>query len=133
MTMTDPIADLLTRIRNAHTAKHDRLDSPASQLKLEICKILESQGFIVGFETQGDEPRDKEIRIFLRYTPEGEPAIQHLQRVSKPGRRVYRGAGDLKPVLNGLGVGIVSTSRGLMTDKDARDQRVGGEVICEVW
>jgi small subunit ribosomal protein S8 len=133
MTMTDPIADLLTRIRNALTAKHDRLDSPASQLKLEICKILKSQGFIADFESLGDEPRSRAIRIFLRYTPEGEPAIQHLARVSKPGRRVYRGAGELKPVLNGLGVGIVSTSRGLMTDQDARDQRVGGEVLCEVW
>lgn len=133
MTMTDPIADLLTRIRNAHTAKHDRLDSPASQLKLDICRILKDEGFITDYEPRGDEPSRKEIRIILRYTPEGEPAIQHLQRVSKPGRRVYRGAGELRPVLNGLGVGIVSTSRGVMTDQQARDQRVGGEVLCEVW
>ncbi len=133
MTMTDPIADLLTRIRNAHTAKHDRLDSPTSGLKLEICRILKSQGFITDFEELGDEPSKREIRVFLRYTPDGDPAIQHLQRVSRPGRRVYRGAGDLRPVLNGLGIGIVSTSNGLLTDQEARDQRVGGEIICEVW
>ncbi len=133
MTMTDPIADLLTRIRNAHTAKHDRLDSPTSSLKLEICKILKEQGFINDFETTGDEPNRAALRVFLRYANDGEPAIQHLQRVSRPGRRVYRGAGELRPVLNGLGVAIVSTSKGLMTDQQARDQRVGGEVICEVW
>ncbi len=133
MTMTDPIADLLTRIRNAHTAKHDRLDSPTSGLKLEICRILKEEGFINDFETTGDEPRREQLRVFLRYGTDGEPAIQHLQRVSRPGRRVYRGAGDLRPVLSGLGVAIVSTSKGLMTDRQARDQRVGGEVICEVW
>lgn len=133
MTMTDPIADLLTRIRNAHTAKHDRTDSPLSKQRAEICRILKEEGFITDFEEQGEKPKDKLLRIFLRYTPDGDPAIQHLQRVSRPGRRVYRGAGQLKPVLNGLGVGIVSTSKGLMTDQQARDQRVGGEVLCEVW
>jgi small subunit ribosomal protein S8 len=133
MSMTDPIADLLTRIRNAHIAKHDRLDSPSSKLKVEICRILKQQGFITDYDQLGDGSTKKQIRIFLRYTPDGDPAIQHLQRVSRPGRRVYRGAGELKPVLNGLGVGIVSTSNGLLTDQEARDQRVGGEILCEVW
>ena len=133
MTMTDPIADLLTRIRNAHTAKHDRLDSPTSGLKLEICRILKEQGFISDFETLENGAAGGRLRVFLRYGADGEPAIQHLQRVSRPGRRVYRGAGQLRPVLNGLGVAIVSTSNGLLTDQQARDQRVGGEVLCEVW
>lgn len=133
MSMTDPIADLLTRIRNAHVAKHDQLRVPASRLKLEVCRILREQGFVESYEqVEGDGPC-AEIVILLRYTPEGEPAIQHLQRVSRPGRRVYRGAAELRPVLNGLGVGIVSTSRGLMTDRQAREQKVGGEVLCEVW
>ena len=133
MTMTDPIADLLSRIRTAHMAKHDRLDVPASKLKNEICGLLEQQGFIRGYEILNDDPIKGQIRIFLKYTPEGNPMIRHIQRVSKPGRRVYRGAEDLRPVLNGLGVGIVSTSQGLLTDKEARQRRVGGEILCEVW
>ena len=133
MTMTDPIADLLTRIRNAHLAKHDRLDVPGSKVKLEICRILDEQGYIERYESIEPEPGRKTIRIYLRYTPEGEPTIQHMERVSKPGRRVYRGARDLQPVLNGIGVGIVSTSHGLMTDAEARDALVGGELLCEIW
>ena len=133
MSMTDPIADLLTRIRNAHLAKHDRLRVPGSRLKLEVCRILREQGFLESYEQIEGEGASPQIQILLRYTPEGEPAIQYLQRVSRPGRRVYRGAEDLQPVLNGLGVGIVSTSRGLMTDRQAREQNVGGEVLCEVW
>lgn len=132
MSMTDPIADLLTRIRNAHLAKHDRLDVPASTLKAEVCRILNEQGYIAKLEPTEIEGR-KFLRIFLRYTSAGEPAIRHLQRVSRPGRRVYRNADSLEPVLNGLGVGIVSTSHGVLTDHDARTQRVGGEVLCEVW
>lgn len=135
MSMTDPIADLLTRIRNAHVAKHDLLHVPTSKVKKEVCRILKEQGFIVDYEER--EPAKGEIqarlRIVLRYTPEGEPAIRHIQRVSKPGRRVYRGAEALKPVLNGIGVGIVSTSKGLLTDSEARQQQVGGELLCEVW
>jgi len=132
MSMTDPIADLLTRIRNAHLAKHDRLDVPSSNLKAEVCRILKEQGYISKLELLESGGR-KVLRIYLRYTQSGDPAIRHLQRVSRPGRRVYRDAGSLQPVLNGLGVGIVSTSRGVLTDHDARTQRVGGEVLCEVW
>jgi small subunit ribosomal protein S8 len=133
MSMTDPIADLLTRIRNAHIAKHDRLDVPASKLKLEVCRLLQEQGFIGDYapvEKEGEHPL---IRIVLRYTADGSPVIRHLQRVSKPGRRIYRGADDIPTVLNGLGVGIVSTALGLLTDTQARERRVGGEILCEVW
>lgn len=133
MTMTDPIADLLTRIRNAHTAKHDLLDVPASSVKAEICRILTEQGYLDGFEPNDSEGVQKTIRIFLKYNSSGEPAIRHMARVSKPGRRVYRGTEALKPVLNGMGVGIVSTSLGLLTDAEAREKRVGGELLCEVW
>ena len=133
MSMTDPIADLLSRIKNAHLAKHDRLDVPASGMRVEICRILKEQGFITGYEHLDEHPVKKGVRIILRYTSEGEPAIRHLARVSRPGRRVYRSATDLKPVLNGLGVGIVSTSDGVLTDREARDRRVGGEILCEVW
>ena len=133
MSMTDPIADLLNRISTAHMAKHDRLDLPASKLKGEICTLLKEQGYIRDYKFLDDDPVKGRIRIFLKYTSEGSPMIRHIQRVSKPGRRVYRGAEDLRPVLNGLGVGIVSTSLGLLTDKEARQRRVGGEILCEVW
>lgn len=132
MSMTDPIADLLTRIRNAHMAKHDRLELPTSKLKMEICRILKQEGFIRSYKAVDGKPNNL-IRIYLRYSPEGLPAINHLARVSKPGRRIYRGAGTIKPVRNGLGLGIVSTSQGLLTDSDARERRLGGEVLCEVW
>lgn len=132
MATTDPIADLLTRIRNAHMAKHDRLDVPASKIKLEICRLLRDEGFIRNYREVEAEPA-KLVRIFLRYTPEGEPAIRHLRRISMPGRRVYRQADQIRPVLNGLGVGFVSTSQGLMTDRQAREHRVGGEYVCEIW
>jgi small subunit ribosomal protein S8 len=133
MTMTDPVADLLSRIRTAHVAKHDRLDLPASQLKSEICGLLKEQGYISKYEILDEDPVKQQIRVYLKYTDDGEPMIRHMKRVSKPGRRVYRRADDLRPVLNGLGVGIVSTSRGLLTDKEARQQRVGGEVLFEIW
>ncbi len=130
--MTDPIADLLTRIRNACLAKHDRLDVPASQLKLEVCRLLERNGYLDGVEVLDGEPSDT-LRIRLRYVSEGDQVIRHLQRVSRPGLRVYRKSKDLKPVLNGHGLAIISTSRGLLTDSEAREARVGGEVLCEVW
>ena len=132
MSMTDPIADLLSRIRNAHTAKHDRLDIPVSKQKLEVCRILKEEGFIRNFRVVEATPVGT-LRVFLRYSPEGEPAINHVERISKPGRRVYRGASEIKPVRNGLGVGIVSTSQGLLTDAQARERKVGGELICELW
>ncbi len=132
MSMTDPIADLLSRIRNAHTAKHDRLDIPVSKQKLEVCRILKEEGFIRNYRVVEATPVGT-LRVFLRYSAEGEPAINHVERISKPGRRVYRGAGEIKPVRNGLGVGIVSTSQGLLTDAQARERKVGGEMICELW
>ncbi|HEV7504373.1 MAG TPA: 30S ribosomal protein S8 [Thermoanaerobaculia bacterium] len=132
MSMTDPIADLLTRIRNAQIAKHDRLDVPVSKLKVEIAKLLKDEGFIKNFREIEAVPQGT-LRIFLRYSTEGVPAISHLQRVSKPGRRVYRKAEEIQPVRNGLGIGIVSTSQGLLTDAQARERRVGGELLCQVW
>lgn len=132
MTMTDPVSDLLTRIRNAHQAKHDRLDVPASKLKAELCRVLKEVGFVEDFRVIDAVPQGT-LRVYLRYSDAGTPAIQHLRRVSKPGRRVYRKADDLRPVRNGLGVGIVSTSQGVLTDAQARQRRVGGEVLCEIW
>ena len=132
MSMTDPIADLLARIRNAHRAKHDRLDVPASRVKLEVFRILKQEGYIKDVKVVESKPRDV-IRIILSYTKDGDAAISRMRRVSTPGRRVYRGAEQIKPVLNGMGIGIISTSKGLLTDRQARDQRVGGEVLCEVW
>ena len=133
MSMTDPISDLLSRIRNAHLAKHDRLDVPVSKLKLEICKLLKEEGFIKNFRViEGDAPTAT-LRVFLRYSAEGVPVINYLERISRPGRRVYKGADDIKPVRNGLGLGIVSTSQGLLSDAQARERRVGGELLCEIW
>jgi small subunit ribosomal protein S8 len=132
MSMTDPIADLLTRIRNAHLAKHDRLDLPTSKLKQEVCRLLADEGFIRSFRVIEGEGRNT-LRIFLRYSANGTPAISSLARVSRPGRRVYRGADEIQPVRNGMGVGILSTSQGLLSDRQARERRVGGELLCEVW
>jgi small subunit ribosomal protein S8 len=132
MTMTDPIADLFTRIRNALGSKKDRLDVPVSKAKLEVCRILKEQGFIRNYAVIDGVPQGT-VRIALRYSDEGAPAISHLAKVSRPGRRIYRGADDLPQVRNGLGVGIVSTSQGLMTDAQARERRVGGEVLGEIW
>lgn len=132
MTMTDPIADLLTRIRNALLAKHDRLDVPSSKLKTNLMALLKQEGYIEDYETIDNQPQNI-LRVYLRYNRDGIPALRRLSRVSKPGRRVYRGADDIKPVLNGLGTAIVSTSKGLLTDRQAREMRVGGEIICELW
>ncbi len=132
MSMTDPIADLLSRIRNAQIAKHDRLDVPISKLKLEVVKLLKEEGFVKNFREIEGSPVGT-LRIFLRYSAEGVPAISSLRRMSKPGRRVYRKADEIQPVRNGLGIGIVSTSQGLLTDAQARERRVGGELLCQVW
>lgn len=132
MSMTDPISDMLTRIRNATTVRHDRTDVPASKMKLEIAKILKQEGFIRTFKQLEEGPQGM-IRIYLKYAEDGEPVIHGLRRVSTPGRRVYRGADDLPKVRNGLGVAVVSTNRGVLTDEQARGLGVGGEVLCEVW
>jgi small subunit ribosomal protein S8 len=132
MTMTDPIADMLARIRNASSAMHDDVLIPASKIKQSIAKILLQEGFVDGFEVVEDEAHPM-IRIALRYSDERERAISGIRRISKPGRRVYRGAGDLPRVLGGLGVAIISTSQGVMTDKQARRTRVGGEILAYVW
>jgi small subunit ribosomal protein S8 len=130
--MTDPVADLLTRIRNALVAKHDRVDVPASRLKVAIVRILKDEGFIKNYKVSRDT-RQGVIRVFLKYTEANNPVIQGLTRVSKPGRRVYQKADDIEPVLSGLGILIVSTSHGVMTDKEARRHNLGGESICEIW
>ena len=132
MTMTDPIADFLTRIRNALIAKHDRVDVPLSKMKRELCRILKEESYIIDFEEIEGKPVSS-LRIYLRYTDEGASTIQRLARVSKPGRRVYRKAADLKPVLNGIGLAVVSTSVGLLTLDQARERGIGGEVVCELW
>ncbi len=132
MSMTDPISDMLTRIRNATMVRHDRTDLPASKMKLEVAKILKQEGFIRTFKLLEEGPQGV-IRIYLKYSEDGESAIHGLRRVSKPGRRVYRGVAELPQVRSGLGVAVVSTSRGVVTDAQARRLQVGGEVLCEVW
>ena len=132
MTMTDPISDLLTRVRNAVQAGKDRCDVPASKLKLELSKVLQEEGFIRTFKVLEEGPQGT-LRIYLRYSSDGEPAIHGLERVSRPGLRVYRGTSKLPQVRGGIGVAVVSTSKGLMTDARARELRLGGEVMCRVW
>lgn len=130
--ITDPIADLLTRIRNAQRANHDQLECPGSKLKLEIVKILAQERYIQGYEWRDDDKQGK-IIIFLKYGPRRERVITDIQRVSKPGIRVYKKSTELPRVLNGMGMAIVSTPKGLMTDREARRQHLGGEVLCTVW
>ena len=132
MSMTDPVSDLLTRIRNATSVRHDRMDVPASKMKLEIAKILKQEGYIRTFKMIEEGPQGT-IRIYLKYADDGEPVIHGLRRVSKPGRRVYRGVTELPKVRNGLGVAVISTNRGVVTDEQARGLQVGGEVLCEIW
>ncbi len=132
MSMTDPVADLLTRIRNATSVRHDRMDVPASKMKLEIAKILKQEGYIRTFKMIEEGPQGT-IRIYLKYADDGEPVIHGLRRISKPGRRIYRGVNDLPKVRNGLGVAVVSTNRGVLTDEQARGLQVGGEIVCEIW
>ncbi|WP_017729584.1 30S ribosomal protein S8 [Halalkalibacterium ligniniphilum] len=132
MVMTDPIADMLTRIRNANTVRHEKLELPASKVKKEIAEILKREGFIRDYEFIEDNKQGV-IRIFLKYGTTNERVITGLKRISKPGLRVYAKAGELPRVLGGLGIAIVSTSKGVMTDKEARQQQVGGEVLAYVW
>ena len=132
MQITDPVADMLTRIRNANTAKHTTVDVPASNLKKSIAQILLDEGYIKAYEIVDDGTQGV-IRITLKYLANKEKVISGLRRVSKPGLRVYAGADELPQVLRGLGIAIISTSKGIMTDKKARAQHVGGEVLAFVW
>ncbi len=130
--MTDPIADMLTRIRNAIQADHDRVSVPASKTKREMVRILREEGYVTSV-SETDEGPHSELDIELKYLGERESVIDGLERVSSPGRRVYCGKEHLPRVLNGLGIAIISTSRGLMTDRQCREQGVGGEYLCKVW
>ena len=132
MVMTDPIADFLTRIRNANMAKHDSVEIPASNIKKSLTEILKQEGFIRDYEVTEDSKQGV-IKITLKYGPNGERVISGLKRISKPGLRNYVSADNLPKVLNGLGIAIVSTSAGILTDKEAREKNVGGEVIAYVW
>lgn len=132
MQITDPIADLLTRIRNANSAKHDSVDVPASNMKRAIVEILNDEGFIKSYQVIEDGKQGV-IRITLKYGPKNEKVISGLKRVSKPGLRIYAGADELPRVLKGLGIAIISTSKGIMTDKKAREEHIGGEVLAFVW
>ena len=134
MTMTDPIADMLTRIRNANVAMHDRVRMPSSKLKESLAAILVREGYIEDFSVHDDTGRPgRTLEIVMKYSPDRVRTISGIRRVSKPGLRVYAQADRLPRVLGGLGVAVVSTSRGLMTDKEARRSRMGGEVLCYVW
>jgi len=130
--ITDPVADLLTRIRNAARAGHEQVEIPGSRLKLEVVKILAQEKFIRGYQFISDEKQGI-IRVFLKYGPKREPVLNQLKRVSKPGLRVYAPADRIPRVLNGLGIAILSTSRGVLPDRECRRQHVGGEVLCHVW
>ncbi len=130
--MTDPIADMLTRIRNAVRIEHAQVVMPISKLKRGMADVLKREGYIWNW-TEVEEKPVSRLRIELKYGPNGERLIQHIRRVSKPGRRIYSGSADLRLVLNGLGISIVSTSRGVLSDREARQKKLGGEVLCELW
>lgn len=132
MGMTDPIADLLTRLRNASAVRHDKVLIPASNLKLRIVNLLREEGFVRNFKVIQDEKQDT-ICVYLKYTQDEQPVLTHLVRISRPGRRTYVKCNNLPSVRHGLGIAILSTSRGVMTDKQARDLKIGGEHLCSVW
>ena len=132
MAMTDPIADMLTRIRNGIAAEHETVVIPSSKMKVEIARILKQEGYINGYKVEG-EGKDKAITVELKYGPEKQKVISGLKRISKPGLRVYAKGNEIPRVLNGLGIAIISTSKGLMTDRDARKNNLGGEVVAYVW
>jgi small subunit ribosomal protein S8 len=131
--ITDPIADMLTRIRNAVRARHPRVDLPASKLKVEIARILKEEGYVSGYKVVEDGKVKKMLRVMLRYTPDRRSVITDLRRVSRPGSRRYVGKTAVRPVVGGMGIAILSTPRGVMTGQTARRERVGGELLCEVW
>jgi len=130
--LTDPIADMLTRLRNGNTARLEKVDVPASRIKLEIAKILKEEGYIKGYKVLKDKKQGV-LRISLKYGPGNERVLTGLKRVSKPGRRVYVGRDKLPYVMGGLGIGIISTSSGVMSDRNCRRQGIGGEVLCHIW
>jgi small subunit ribosomal protein S8 len=132
MSMTDPLADMFTRIRNGSKAKFEKVDVPSSQLKREVAKILKEEGFIKNYKVVTDDQKHEMIRIFLRYD-ETRKGIIHIRRVSKPGRRTYARSDRIPFVMGGLGISILSTSKGVLTDKSARKANAGGEVLCHVW
>ncbi len=133
MSMTDPIADMLTRIRNGIQSHHDRVELPASKLKVEIARILKSEGFIRNFALVDKDKLQATLRIDLKYSADGEPVIHGIERISRPGRRVYRNKQDIPRVLGGLGLAIVSTSKGVLAGHAAAKSAIGGEVLCQVW
>lgn len=133
MSMTDPIADMLARIRNGLIAGHERVDIPASKLKAEIAKILKTEGFISDYKLAQQDQVQGTLRVFLRYTEEGDPIIHGMKRVSRPGRRVYRRKAEIPQVLDGLGVSILSTSHGVLSGDAAKQAGIGGEILCQVW
>lgn len=130
--MTDPIADMLTRIRNAKERRHEVVDLPLSKLKVEIARILKEEGFIRNYRVVGESVK-KELRVYLKYIDQEEPVISGIQRVSKPGRRIYVGKDKIPSVKGGIGIAILSTPKGLLTDQKSREAKVGGEVLCYVW
>ena len=132
MAMSDPIADMLTRIRNAGKAKFNRVDIPGSKLKTELAKVLMEEGFIRNYKFIKDKKQGV-LRVYLKYDDEQTSAIFGLKRISKPSRRIYVKGKEVKPVLNGMGIAILSTSKGIMTDKKARAEKVGGEILCNIW
>lgn len=129
----DPIADLLTRIRNANAKGKDRVDAPFSKIKLEIVRVLKEEGFIANYKSIFNEGRRGSIRVFLKYSPEKENVIRGIRRVSKPGLRIYRSYQDIPRVRGGLGVTVLSTTAGVLTDGQAKEKKVGGEILCQVW
>jgi small subunit ribosomal protein S8 len=132
MSMTDPIADMLTRIRNGIQSRHDRVELPSSKLKVEVARILKSEGFITNYKVVEQTPQPV-LRMYLKYSGNGEPVIHGIERTSRPGRRVYRGKEEIPQVLGGLGLAIISTSKGVLSGAEAARSGVGGEVLCQVW
>ncbi|MBC7924639.1 MAG: 30S ribosomal protein S8 [Bryobacteraceae bacterium] len=132
MTPSDPIADMLTRVRNALIARHQKVDVPASKIKMELARILREEGYILNYK-MAEEGTQRTIRLYLKYTTTNQPAISKIQRVSRPGCRVYVSSREIPRVLGGLGINILTTPRGLMTGRAARKENVGGELICQIW
>jgi len=132
MAMSDPIADMLTRIRNAGKAKFNSVDIPGSTMKFELAKLLKDQGYIRNYKFIKDNKQGV-LRVYLKYNDKQEHSILRIDRISKPSKRVYTKGNDIKPVYNGLGIAVISTSKGMMTDKHARENNIGGEIICNVW